>query len=421
VLSDALAATSEEESPTDHRGVIRTAAEIIGPLTEKEAQKTERNQQKLASSHTKKAENQKRLDQADVMETSTIPALKRTMLPHEADQALMGDTGGPPIARGAILTAEHITLTPTDEELKKEKRRARQLATAHARKTAKDERVAEALVMESITIPNLEVRIKDFERNEASVAAAMAPKDTEIKALLARVAALEAGKRVSGEHVERLQEAVKDAGKAEEHTLRWRYNKLDRQHAQKKKRLEEDIKKREEDLKKKTEKVNARMNATCHREDDLRAYDVLRTAHAQLVGRVRELESSDGSSSGSGSSGGSGSSSNGSGGGGSSNGGGGGGSSIKRPRSDTDNGSATHHAPVQRRRESEMAASAYPPHAPPAVYYGGLVRQAIKEEKVERILVHFASLHAEPELPQATQSTSDRDEMSWEGKSKFQC
>jgi hypothetical protein len=201
----------------------------------------------------------------------------------------MSDAGESPLARGAIRTAEHITLTPTDEELKHEKRRARQLVTAHERKAKKDTRIAEALVMETITIPNLELQITGLETNAVSFASSMASKDTEITALLARVTALEEEKRLSGEHVERLEEAVKDAGKAEEHKLRWRYDTLGKQHAQKEKRLEEDIKRREEDLKKEREKVNARMNLTCHREADLRAYDVLRTAHGELVGHARVL------------------------------------------------------------------------------------------------------------------------------------
>jgi chromosome segregation ATPase len=136
----------------------------------------------------------------------------------------MSDAGESPLARGAIRTAEHITLTPTDEELKHEKRRARQLVTAHERKAKKDTRIAEALVMETITIPNLELQITGLETNAVSFASSMASKDTEITALLARVTALEEEKRLSGEHVERLEEAVKDAGKAEEHKLRWRYD-----------------------------------------------------------------------------------------------------------------------------------------------------------------------------------------------------
>ena len=65
---------------------------------------------------------------------------------------------------------------------------------------------------------------------------------------------------------------------------------LDKQHAQKEKRLKEDIKKEREDIKKEREKVNARMNVTCHREAELRAYDALKSVYGELVGRTRVLE-----------------------------------------------------------------------------------------------------------------------------------
>jgi hypothetical protein len=74
----------------------------------------------------------------------------------------------------------------------------------------------------------------------------------------------------------------------------------------------------------------------------------------------------------------------------------------KRPRSsDNENDSAIH--------QRGTIASASPPYVPPAVYYGTQARQLVKEEEVERILARFASVQAQPEVPQAMQSTTDTE------------
>jgi hypothetical protein len=120
-----------------------------------------------------------------------------------------------------------------------------------------------------------------------------ASKNAEIKALEETVAKLHVASIASerdASTIKELEDALKDARLHEERKLKWRYQALDKQLAQKEARLEEENKVEKAKLAQERTKLQVKWNKTCAREGDLRDYDVLKLVHADIIGQTRELK-----------------------------------------------------------------------------------------------------------------------------------